>query len=120
MNSRKGENMHFTLGALIELFAQEWYVICAYFGVYVLLEVRKDGETIAAHRVVRHALWAASVVIVLHATVVAAVLTRRTGFHFAVFDYEVVMCLTGATIYFLARMFEEVPKTVEVNAEKQS
>jgi ABC-type uncharacterized transport system permease subunit len=115
----KGEKMHFTLRALIELFAQEWYVICAYFGIYVLLEIRKHGEQIAAHRVVRHALWAASVVIVLHAAVVADVLTRRTGFHFAVFDYEVVMCLTGATIYFLGKMFEEVPKTIEVNAEEQ-
>ncbi len=111
--------MHFTLRALIELFAQEWYVICAYFGMYVLLEVRKHGERIAAYRVVRHALWAASVVIVLHAAVVAEVLTRRTGFHFAVFDYEVVMCLTGATIYFLGEMFEEVPKAISANEEEQ-
>jgi ABC-type uncharacterized transport system permease subunit len=99
------------------MLAQEWYVICVYFGTYVLLEVRKHGEQIAAHRVVRHALWAASVVIVLHAVVVTEVLTRRRGFHFAVFDYEVVMCLTGATIYFLGKMFEEVPKAVEVNTE---
>jgi uncharacterized membrane protein len=111
--------MHFTLRAIVGILAQEWYVICAYFGIYVLLEVRKHGEQIAAHRVVRHALWAASFVIVLHAAVVAEVLTRRTGFHFAVFDYEVVMCLTGATIYFLGEMFEEVPKTVEVTAEEQ-
>ena len=111
--------MHFTLRAFIELLAQEWYVICVYFGTYVLLEVRRHGEQIAAHRVVRHALWAASVVIVLHAVVAAEVLTRRTGFHFAVFAYEVVMCLTGATIYFLGKMFEEVPKAVEVNTEGQ-
>ena len=115
----KGGSMHFTLRALVELLAQEWYVICAYFGIYVLLEVRKHGEQIAAHRLVRHALWAASVVIVLHAAVVAEVLTRRTGFHFAVFAYELTMCLTGATIYFLGEMFEEVPKTVEVTAEEQ-
>ena len=119
MNSRKGEKIHFTLRALIGMLAQEWYVICAYFAIYVLLEVRKHGEQIAAHRVVRHALWAASVVIELHAAVVAEVLTRRTGFHFAVFDYEVVMCLTGATIYFFGEMFEAVPKTVDVNAEEQ-
>ena len=111
--------MHLTLRALIGMLAQEWYVICAYFGIYVLLEVRKHGEQIAAHRVVRHALWAASVVIVLHAVVVAEALARRTGFHFAIFDYEVVMCLTGATIYFLGKMIEEVPKAVEVNAEEQ-
>jgi uncharacterized membrane protein len=111
--------MHFTLRALVEMLAQEWYVICAYFGMYVLLEVREHGEPIAAHRVVRHALWAASFVIVLHATIMAEVLTRRTGFHFAVFAYEVVMCLTGATIYFFGEMFEEVPKAVEVNAEEQ-
>ena len=111
--------MHFALRVLIELFAQEWYVICAYFGIYVLLEVRKHGEKIAAHRVVRHALWAAAVVVVLHAVVVAEALTRRTGFRFAVFDYEVVMCLTGATIYFLGEMFEEVPKTAEVKEAEQ-
>ena len=111
--------MHLTLRALIGMLAQGWYVICAYFGMYVLLEVCKHGEQIAAHRVVRHALWAASTVVVLHAAVVAEALVRRTGYHFAVFDYEVVMCLTGATIYFLGEMFEEVPKTVEVNAEEQ-
>lgn len=112
--------MHFTLSATVGVLAQEWYVICAYFGMYVLLEVRKHGERIAAHRVVRHALWASSFVIVLHAAVVAEALTHRTGFHFAVFAYEVVMCLTGATIYFLGKMFEEVQKTVVVNAEEQS
>jgi ABC-type uncharacterized transport system permease subunit len=111
--------MHFTLRALVEMLAQEWYVICAYFGMYVLLEVREHGERIAAHRVLRHALWAASFVIVLHAVVMTEVLTRRAGFHFAVFDYGVVMCLTGATIYFLGKMFEEVPKAVEVNTEGQ-
>ena len=112
--------MHFTLRAIVGMLVQEWYVICAYFGMYVLLEVRKHGEQIAAHRVVRHALWAASFVIVLHAAVVAEVLTRNRGFHFAVFNYEMVMCLTGATIYFLGKMFEEVPTTVKVNAEEQS
>ena len=111
--------MHFTLRAIVGMLAQEWYFICAYFGMYVLLEVRKHGKRIAAHRVVRHALWAASFVIVLHASVVAEVLTHSTGFHFAVFDYEVVMCLTGATIYLLGKMFEEVPKAVEVNTERQ-
>lgn len=111
--------MHFTLRALVGMLAQEWYVICAYFGMYVLLEVRKHGEQIAAHRVVRHALWAASFVIVLHATVVAEALTRRAGFHFAIFSYEVVMYLTGATIYFLGEMFEAVPKAVRVDAEEQ-
>ena len=119
MNSRKGENMHFTLRALVEMLAQEWYVICAYLGMYVLLEVREHGERIAAHRVVRHALWAASFVILLHAAVVAEALRRRTGFHFAAFDYEMVMCLTGATIYFFGEMFEEVPKTVNADVEKQ-
>ena len=111
--------MHFTLRALIELFAQEWYVLCAYLGIYVLLEIRKYGEHIAAHRVVRHALWAASFVIVLHAAIAAEALTRRTGFDFAVFDYEMVMCLTGTTIYLLGEMFEEVPKAVAATAEKQ-
>jgi uncharacterized membrane protein len=111
--------MHFTLRAIVGMLAQEWYVICAYFGMYVLLEVRKHGKRIAAHRVVRHALWAASFVIVLHASVVAEVLTHSTGFHFAVFNYEMVICLTGATIYFIGKILDEVPNTVEVNTKGQ-
>ena len=111
--------MHFTLKGLIELLAQEWYVLCAYFAIFVLLEVRKNGEEIAMHRVVRHALWAASFVILLHAAMVSEVLIRRTGFDFRVFDYVMVMCLTGTTIYLLGEMFEEVPKAVEARAERQ-
>ena len=111
--------MHFTLKGIVEVFAQEWYVFCAYFAIYVLLEVRRHGEQIAAHRVVRHALWAASFVILLHAAVVSEVLIRRTGFDFRVFDYVMVMCLTGTTIYLLGEMFEEVPKSANPNTEKQ-
>ena len=111
--------MHFTLKSLIELLAQEWYVLCAYFAIFVLLEVRKNGEQIAAHRVVRHALWAASFVILLHAAIVSEVLMRRVGFDFRVFDYVMVMCLTGTTIYLLGEMFEEVPKAVEVKVEER-
>jgi len=111
--------MHFTLKGLIELLAQEWYVFCAYFAIYVLLEVRRHGEQIAAHRVVRHALWAASFVILLHAAVVSEVLIRRTGLDFRVFDYVMVMCLTGTTIYLLGEMFEEVPKAEKAKAEER-
>ena len=110
--------MHFALKGIVEVFSQEWYVYCAYFAIYVLLEVGRHGERIAAHRVVRHALWAASFVILLHAAVVSEVLIRRTGFDFRVFDYVMVMCLTGTTIYLLGEMFEEVPKTVEAKAEE--
>lgn len=112
--------MHFTLRGLIELLAQEWYVLCAYFAIFVLLEVRKNGEQVAAHRVVRHALWAASFVILLHAAVVSEVLMRRVGFDFRVFDYVMVMCLTGTTTYLLGELFEEVPKPVNANAKKRS
>ena len=112
--------MHFTLERVIELLAQEWYVLCAYFAIFVLLEVRRNGEQIAMHRVVRHALWAASFVILLHAAMVSEVLIRRTGFDFRVFDYVMVMCLTGTTVYLLGEMFEEVPKLVNANAEKRS
>ena len=112
--------MNLTLKGLIELLAQEWYVLCAYFAIFVLLEVRKNGEQIAMHRVVRHALWAASFVILLHAAMVLELLIRRTGLDFRVFDYVMVMCLTGTTIYLLGELFEEVPKPVNANAEKQS
>ena len=112
--------MNLTLKGLIELLVQEWYVLCAYFAIFVLLEVRKNGEQIAMHRVVRHALWAASFVILLHAAMVSELLIRRTGLDFRVFDYVMVMCLTGTTIYLLGELFEEVPKSVNSNAEKQS
>ena len=111
--------MHFTLKGLIEMLAQEWYVLCAYFAIFVLLEVRRNGEQIAMHRVVRHALWAASFVILLHAAMVSEVLIRRTGFDFRVFDYVMVMCLTGTTVYLLGEMFEEVPKAVEAKVEER-
>lgn len=111
--------MHFTLKGLIELLAQEWYVLCAYFAIFILLEVRRNGEQIAMHRVVRHALWAASFVILLHAAMVSEVLISRTGLDFRVFDYVMVMCLTGTTIYLLGEMFEEVPKAVEAKMERQ-
>ena len=111
--------MNLTLKGLIELLAQEWYVLCAYFAIFVLLEVRKNGEQIAMHRVVRHALWAASFVILLHAAMVSKLLIRRTGLDFRVFDYVMVMCLTGTTIYLLGEMFEEVPKAVEVKVEER-
>jgi ABC-type uncharacterized transport system permease subunit len=111
--------MHFMLNCLIELLAQEWYVFCAYFANYVLLEVRKHGEQIAARRVVRHALWAASFVILLHAAVVSEVLIRRTGLGFRIFDYVMVMRLTGTTIYLLGEMFEDVPKLVSADAQRQ-
>jgi len=111
--------MHFTLKGIVEVFAQEWYVFCAYFAIYVLLEVRRHGEQIAAHRVVRHALWAASFVILLHAAVVSEVLIRQMGFDFRVFDYVMVMSLIGTTIYLLGEMFEEVPKAVEAKGEER-
>ena len=111
--------MNLTLKGLIEMLAQDWYVLCAYFAIFVLLEVRKNGEQIAMHRVVRHALWAASFVILLHAAMVSEVLIRRTGLDFRVFDYVMVMCLTGTTIYLLGEMFEEVPETVEAKAEER-
>jgi ABC-type uncharacterized transport system permease subunit len=115
----EGEGMHFTLKGIVEVFAQGWYVFCAYFAIYVLLEVRKHGEQIAAYSVVRHALWAGSFVILLHAAVVSEVLIRRAGFDFRVFDYLMVMSLSGTTIYLLGEMFEEVPKTVEAKAEQR-
>jgi hypothetical protein len=50
---------------------------------------------------------------------VSEVLIHRTGFDFRVFDYVMVMCLTGTTIYLLGEMFEEVPKAVEAKVEER-
>ena len=103
--------MHIVEKSLVEMVAQEWYVLAAYFGTFVLLEIRKYGERIAMHRVARHALWAASVVVVLHSIVAAAAMIRRSGLDFVVIDYALVMTLTGGLVYLLGCMFEESPQS---------
>ena len=103
--------MHIVEKSFVEMVAQEWYVLAAYFGTFVLLEIRKYGERIAMHRVARHALWAASVVVVLHSIVAAAAMIRRSGLDFVVIDYALVMTLTGSLVYLLGCMFEESPQS---------
>jgi hypothetical protein len=93
--------MHFVEKSLVEMAAQEWYLLAAYFGMFVLLEFRKYGERMATHRVVRHALWAASVVVLLHSFVAAAAMMRRIGLGFFVIDYALAMTLTGSLVYLL-------------------
>jgi hypothetical protein len=102
--------MHIAGKSIVETVAQEWYVLAAYFGTFILFEIRKYGERVAMHRVARHALWAASVVVVLHATVAAAATIRRSGLDFAIIDYVLVMTLTGSLVYLLGCMFEEPPE----------
>ena len=102
--------MHIAGKSILEMVAQEWYVLTAYFGTFILLEIRKYGERVAMHRVARHALWAASVVVVLHSIVAAAAMIRRSGLDFVVIDYALVMALTGSLVYLLGCMFEEAPE----------
>jgi H+/gluconate symporter-like permease len=102
--------MHIAGKSIVEMVAQEWYVLAAYFGMFILLEIRKYGERVAMHRVARHALWAASVVLVLHATVAVGTMIRRSGLDFAIIDYALVMTLTGSLVYLLGCMFEESPE----------
>ena len=104
--------MHTAGKSILEVVAQEWYVLAAYFGTFILLEIRKHGERVAMHRVARHALWAASVVVVLHSIVAAAAMIRRSGLDFVVIDYALVMALTGSLVYLLGCMFEEAPQPV--------
>ena len=111
--------MHMNTRSLIESVAQEWYVLCAYFATFVLLEIRKYGEKIAMHRVVRHALWAASVVICLHAAVASRTMIHRTGLDFVVLNYTLVMALTGSIVYLLGRMFEEAPRPAYARIERK-
>ena len=102
--------MHIVDRSFIEALAQERYVLAVYFGSFVLLEVRKWGERIAMHRVARHALWAASVVVVAHSLFAAASMVRKQGVNFVVIDYALVMALTGSLLYLLGRMFEKAPQ----------
>jgi ABC-type xylose transport system permease subunit len=102
--------MHAIGRSFIETVAQEWYVLAAYFGMFVLLEVRRRGERVAMHRVTRHAIWAAATIVVAHALMAAATMIRRQGVDFIVIDYVLVMVLTGSILFLLGRMFEEVPE----------
>jgi hypothetical protein len=103
--------MHIAEKSILEMVAQEWYVLTAYVGTFILLEIRRCGERIAMHRVARHALWAASVVVVLHSIVAAAAMIRRSGLDFVVIDYALVMALTGSLVYLLGCMFEEAQQS---------
>ena len=112
--------MHVVENSFLEMVAREWYVFAAYFGTFVLLEIRKYGERIAMHRVARHALWAASVVVVLHSIVAAAAMIRRSGLDFVVIDYALVMTLTGTLVYLLGCMFEESPQPAFARSLRRS
>jgi hypothetical protein len=102
--------MHIAGKSILETVAQEWYVLTAYLGTFILLEIRRYGERIAMHRVARHASWAASFVVVLHATIAVAAKIRRSGLNFPIIDYALVMTLTGSLLYLFGCMFEESPE----------
>jgi hypothetical protein len=111
--------MHIAGKSILEVVAQEWYVLAAYLGTFILLEIRKYGERVAMHRVARHALWAASVVVVLHSIVAAAATIRRSGLGFVVIDYVLVMALTGSLVYLLGFMFEEAPEPAGARSSRR-
>jgi hypothetical protein len=110
--------MHIAGKSILEMAAQGRHVLTAYFGTFILLEIRKYGERIAMYRVARHALWAASVVVVLHSIVAAAAMIRRSGLDFAIIDYALVMILTGSLVYLLGCMFEKAPEPAFVRSPR--
>jgi hypothetical protein len=111
--------MHIAGKSILEMVAQEWYVLTAYVGTFMLLEIRRYGERIAMHRVARHALWAASVVVVLHSIVAAAAMIRRSGLNFVVIDSALVMALTGSLVYLLGCMFEQAPEPAGARSSRR-
>ena len=111
--------MHIAGKSILEVVAQGWYVLTGYLGTFILLEIRKYGERIAMHRVARHALWAASVVVVLHSIVAAAAMIRRSGLDFVVIDYALVMVLTGSLVYLMGCMFEEAPEPAGARSSRR-
>jgi hypothetical protein len=111
--------MHIAGKSILEMVAQEWYVLTAYVATFILLEIRRYGERIAIHRVARHALWAASLVVVLHSVVSAAAMIRRSGLDFVVIDYALVMALTGGLLYLLGCMFEEAPQPAAARSSRR-
>jgi hypothetical protein len=111
--------LHTAGRSILEMVAQECYVLTAYFGTFILLEIRTYGERIAMHRVARHALWAAFVVVVLHSIVAAAAMIRRSGLDFVVIDHALVMILTGSLVYLLGCMFEEAPEPLVARSSRR-
>ena len=111
--------MHIVGKSILEMVAQEWYVLTAYLGTFILLEIRRYGERIAIHRVARHAVWAASVVVVLHSIVAATAMIRKSGIDFVVIDYALVMALTGSLVYLLGCMFEEAPEPAGARSSRR-
>ena len=111
--------MHIAGKSILEMAAQEWYVLTAYLGTFILLENRRYGERIAIHRVARHAVWAASVVVVLHSIVAATAMIRRSGIDFVIIDYALVMALTGSLVYLLGCMFEEAPEPAGARSSRR-
>ncbi|SRR6266851_1680282 len=111
--------MHIAGKSIVEMVAQEWHVLTAYFGTLVLLEIRRYGERIAMHRVARHALWSASVVVVLHSIVAAVAMIPRSGLDFVVVDYALVMTLTGSLVYLLGCMFEATPEPAGAGSSRR-
>jgi len=111
--------MHIAGKPILEMVVQEWYVLTAYVGTFILLEIRRYGERIAMHRVARHAFWATSVVVVLHSIVAAAAMIRGSGLDFVVIDYTLVMALTGSLVYLLGCMFEEVPEPADARSSRR-
>ena len=111
--------MHIAGKSILEMVAQEWFVLTAYVGTFSVLEIRRYGERIAMHRVARHAMWAASVVVVLHSIGAAAAMIRRCGLDFVVIDYALVMALTGSLVYLLGFMFEEAPEPAGARSSRR-
>ena len=102
--------MHIAEKTLIEVLAQEWYVVVTFAATFILFEIRKYGESLAMHHLLRHALWAAASVVVVQASVFAAVSVRKDGLSFAIVDTTSSTLLTGSVMFLLGRMFERVPK----------
>jgi hypothetical protein len=111
--------MHFVEKSLTESAAQEWYVLAAYFAIFILLEVRKYGAGMEMHRAARHALWAASAVLLLRSILAAAAIIRSTGLNFVAIDYAPVMILAASLVYFLGCMFEQAPQPAFVHSRRR-
>ena len=105
---------------VMEVLAQQWPVIAAYVGAFLLFEARQVGKPLLMPRITRHALWAAAVVWVAHALITAVGMVRNKGVDFAVVDYVLVALLTASIVYLLGRLFEDGPESAYARARRES
>ena len=101
------------------LLSQQWYVLSAYLAVLAIFQFRDRKNALQMARVVRHAVWSASLVITVHSfsqEVVGPILQHVL---FVEVVHILVTLLIGMLLYQLGCLFETT-ETQAVPVESES